>query len=632
MRAALWVVLSIALCLVLGACRLDDSAPDLLGIADLSPHDVDVGDRLELIGNGFPEGKPATVVFRGDLHRPGDKPVRGVRIVAKAAGMSANRVALQLTDELQTAFCGRGDAADHTTFRGDISVAFAPKTSGTAPVAGTLHNAVLDVEGPTRSREVAAERQAEAERARTFLGLELASDASGELSVKSVVPKGRAERAGIEPGDVLIDLDGTSILAPTDLVPSGDQRFAEITLRRGRLRDPVVRRVDVQGFRQRAPSDLAVSAILIGLAVGLLLLFMSPTAGLITWAERRVTLRLKASRSSGRRGGALRRALGAIVSDDLLPAGIDKPLLRLLPYVLFVAASAAFTLLAFGRSVIAPDLDIGILLLTTITALVASGLMLGGFRRGGRWSLVDGIVGALSILSYQVPALIGVVCVVLTAGSLRVQDIVVSQGGAPWAWYAFANPVLLLAFVLVMAATLPEASRAPLELPEADGETPGVVSTHPALRCVMFLAEWGAVFVSSGVAAALFLGGWRVPSVSWNMQLSSTALMALGALVFQIKCWALVVSALALRWALPRVRIEQMAALCWRYLVPLSLVALLLTVLWLVGAHSPVLRAIQGGAGYVMFALSLLVLLWFSRRVAAGYRDTQAQMNVNPWL
>lgn len=632
MRVALTVLLSIALAVVLGGCRLDDPGPDLLAIADLSPHDVDVGDRLELIGSGFPEGKPATVVFRGELRRPGKKPVRGAKIVAKAASMSANRVALQLTEDLQVAFCGRGDAADHTTFRGDISVAFSPKVSGTEPVAGTLHNAVLDVEGPAVPRDVAAARKAEAERAQTFLGLELASDASGELSVKGVAPKGRAERAGVQPGDVLIDLDGTSLLAPTDLVPSGDQRFAELTLRRGRLREPLVRRIDVQGFRHRAPSDLAVSAILIGLAVGLLILFMSPTAGLLAWAERRVALRLKATRSRNPGGGALRRALRAIVSDDLLPASIDKPLLRLLPYVIFVAASAAFTVLAFGRSLIAPDLDVGILLLSTITALVASGLMLGGFRRGGRWSLVDGIVGALSILSYQVPLVLGVVCVVLTAGSLRVDDVVASQGSAPWSWYAFSSPVLLLAFALVMAATLPEASRAPLELPEADGETPGVVSSHPALRCVMFLAEWGAVFVTSGVAAALFLGGWRLPGVSWNVQQSSTSLLALGALLFQVKCWSLVLGSLALRWALPRVRIEQMAALCWRYLVPLSLVALLSTVLWLIGAHSPVLRAVQGGTGYVMFALSLLVCAWFARRVVSGLGDPHPQANVNPWL
>lgn len=632
MRVAFWSLLAIALSVLLGACRLDDGGADLLRIADVSPRDVDLGDRLELAGSGFPEGKPATVVFRGELHRPGEVPVKDARIVAKGASLSSGRVALQITEDLQTAFCGRGATADHTTFRGDITVAFSPRTSGAAPVSGTLHNAVLDVDGPAPSREITQERDADAERAQQFMGIELSSDASGQLSVKSVVPAGRADRAGIVPGDVLVDLDGTSVLSARDLVPAGGLRFAELTVRRGRTLDPVVRRVDVQGFRHRAPSELSISAILVGLAIGLVLLLVSPIARLFGWAERRVADRLRALRAARKRGGAFRSVLGAVVSDDLLPAMLDRSWLRVLPYIVFVAASAAFTALAFGRSVIAPDLDVGVLLLGMITALVATGLMLGGYRRGGRWSLIDGIIGALSILSYQVPLAAGVVSVVLVTGSLRVQDAVLAQGALPWSWYAFHSPVLLLAFCLVMASTFPEASRAPLELPEADGETPGVVVAHPALRSLMFLAECGVVFVNSGVAAALFLGGWRLPGVSWNVQQSSASLMALGALVFQIKCWLLVLGVLATRWALPRVRVEQMAAVCWRYLVPLSLALLVSTVLWLIGGQSPILRAVESGTGYVMFALSLLVVAWFARRVAASLRDTQAHVNVNPWL
>lgn len=632
MRAASWLVLLVALSVVLGACGGDDAAPQLVQVTDVSPRDVALGDQLELSGAGFPAGKPATVEFFGDLHRPGSRPRRGVRIVAKGASLSASRVRLTLTSELESAFCGRGDEARHTTFHGEVTVSFAPKLSGAPPVSGRLRDATLDIDSPTVAREVLAERRAEAEHALTFLGLELDADVVGRVLVKSVVPGGRASRAGLEPGDALISFDGTSVLSADDLVSSGEHRFAEVLVRRGAARDALLRRVEVEGMRERAPGDLATAAILVGLAGGLLLLFMSPTAGLLTWIERRLVLRLRSTRARAGRADAVKSALRAAVSEDLLPPGIDRPLLRVLPYVVFVATSAAFTALALGRALILPDLDLGILLLSTITALTAAGLVLGGWRRGRRWSLLDGAGGALSILSYQLPLLIGVMCVVLMTGSLRIEDIVAAQGGAPWRWNVFQSPVLLLAFMLVTVAALPEASRAPLELPEADGETPGVVSHHAGMRAVVFLAEWGAAFIVAGVAAALFLGGWRLPGVSWNLQRSSAPLIGLGALLFQVKCWLLLLGTLALRWALPRVRLEQMAAVCWRYLVPLSLVALLSTVLWLIAAHSPVLRALEGASGYVLFALCLIVLAWFTRRVMIALRDPQAQMNVNPWL
>jgi NADH-quinone oxidoreductase subunit H len=107
---------------------------------------------------------------------------------------------------------------------------------------------------------------------------------------------------------------------------------------------------------------------------------------------------------------------------------------------------------------------------------------------------------------------------------------------------------------------------------------------------------------------------------------------ALGALLLQLKCWALVLFVLWIRWALPRLSVEQMLGVCWRVLVPLSVLAIVLSGAWLAGLASPVLRSVQGGVRYVLFALSVFVVGYFTLRVLTSLRTTSGQMNVNPWL
>ena len=110
----------------------------------------------------------------------------------------------------------------------------------------------------------------------------------------------------------------------------------------------------------------------------------------------------------------------------------------------------------------------------------------------------------------------------------------------------------------------------------------------------MFFAEWRHVFVLSSFAAALFLGGWRLPGVSVDEQQGSLHCQVAGAALFQAKCWLVVLAVLWVRWVLPRVRVDQMMGVCWRVFIPLSVATLGLTVLWVSGLHSPVLRSAQG--------------------------------------
>ena len=114
----------------LGACVSTDIPPQLLNVLDFAPREAEVGDRLEVIGAGFPEGKTAHVLFKGTLNRPGHKPIKGVEIETEGASSSADKIEMTFTEGLQTAFCGAGDEAVHTTFNGDVIVSFPASTGG----------------------------------------------------------------------------------------------------------------------------------------------------------------------------------------------------------------------------------------------------------------------------------------------------------------------------------------------------------------------------------------------------------------------------------------------------------------------------------------------------------------------
>src|SRR5436305_5562010 len=108
------LVVGLLVLLACAGCVTVDAPPQLLNVLDFVPREAEVGDRLEVIGAGFPEGKTAHVVFKGTLYRPGKKPVKGVEIEVDGATTSADRVEMIFTEGLQTAFCGAGDKALHT--------------------------------------------------------------------------------------------------------------------------------------------------------------------------------------------------------------------------------------------------------------------------------------------------------------------------------------------------------------------------------------------------------------------------------------------------------------------------------------------------------------------------------------
>src|SRR5262245_12437508 len=211
MRARLFaLVLTVLGLLAWTGCVSTEAPPQLLNVLDFAPREAEVGDRLEVIGAGFPEGKTAHVVFKGALYRPGRKAIKGVEIDVDAANSAADKIDMMFTEGLEASFCGVGDAATHTTFKGDVIVSFPASTPGALPITGSVRGIQIDFRAPTPRRAVVQAREEEGRRALEFMGVTIGSDSppSGGLKVTEVRPASPGDNAGILAGDLLTTFEG----------------------------------------------------------------------------------------------------------------------------------------------------------------------------------------------------------------------------------------------------------------------------------------------------------------------------------------------------------------------------------------------------------------------------------------
>jgi NADH-quinone oxidoreductase subunit H len=635
-RSILAVFLPLAAA-VLG-CQREGAVPQLIQVLDFAPHEAEVGDRLEVIGSGFPEGKEAQITFRGVLHRPGEKPVRDTEIDVEGTVSSTEQIEIPFTEGLEARFCGSGDKATHTTFIGDVEVAFPAATPGAPPIVGSLHRISLDLRPPTSRRAVLEARAVEGERALAYLGIKVSesSPTAGGLLVSDVVPGSRADLARVLAGDLITKFDNVRVLSQADCVPSGAEPFAYLGIQRAASASEEQIQVSIDGFKPAPASDLLGAALVLAVAVVIILLFMAPTAGIITWVERRVSARMQSRVGPNRAGPQgflvwLADGIKSIMKEDIIPTDSDKPLFRLAPYLVFGGVSATFVVMPFGQYLIAADLDIGILFIVAVTSLVTIGLMTGGWASNNKYSMLGGIRSAAQIISYEVPGAVAIVCIVMMTGSLRLQDIIRAQGGAPWQWFMFRNPVTFALFFLYFTTALAEGNRAPFDLPEAESELVAGYSTeYSGMRYLFFFfAEWANVFVMCGIATALFLGGWQLPGVAPGQQEAHFGLQLLGSILFLSKAWFLIFVVIWIRWTLPRVRIDQMMNLCWKWFVPLSFGAFLLTAGWVVWDPG---QMVVTAMGVVMFLAFCGLVFHFVSRVLYNLKATNAEIHLNPFL
>jgi NADH-quinone oxidoreductase subunit H len=361
-----------------------------------------------------------------------------------------------------------------------------------------------------------------------------------------------------------------------------------------------------------------------------LLLWVAPLAGFTSFFERRIAGRMQSRVGPNRVGpnGVLQwvaDGLKCLLKEDLIPRDADPRLFKLAPYLVFMGMYGTFAVLPFSEKLIVADLNVGLLYLVAVTAFIAVGVIMAGWASNNKWSLLGGMRSANQIVSYEIPSSMALLAVVLTSGTMSTQGIIGAQGWLPWDWHLFRTPFLFVAFFIYFIAALGESNRTPFDLPEGESELVAGYSTeYSGMRFALFLlAEWAELYVIAAIATLAFLGGWQAPAfVPESIRTLVQVLFFVGKSFF----WIFVI--IWVRWTLPRVRVDQMMELCWKYLVPLGFVVLIGTAVWetFVPRHGALALAVR----LALFAVALLVTVLFVLRVRYNLKDTNAQIRLNP--
>ncbi len=312
------------------------------------------------------------------------------------------------------------------------------------------------------------------------------------------------------------------------------------------------------------------------------------------WFERRAMARMQARLGPNRTGpfGLLQPVADAIkvlLKENIVPENADKLVHWLAPLVAFIPALLIFAVVPFGDGAVLADLNIGILFVMAIGSISTVGIFMAGWGSSNKYSLISAMRNAASVVSYELPVILAIAGVVLIAGSLSLNEIVKAQN----------IPFILLqplGFLIFFIGGCAEINRSPFDLMEADSEiVAGFHTEYSGMKFAMFyLAEYAEALVISTIIATLYLGGWKGPVLPPWLWL----LLKIFA-VFFLMVWT--------RTTLPRIRIDQLMGLAWKFLFPLALINLIITGIevlsWPAALPWPMIP--------VNFAImAVLVLLW----------------------
>lgn len=335
--------------------------------------------------------------------------------------------------------------------------------------------------------------------------------------------------------------------------------------------------------------DLAID-IAFGIGV---LAFISVFALVAIWFERKISAHMQDRLGPMETGGwhgwsqTIADMIKLLLKEDIVPDAADRPLFRLAPFVVLAGSVAAFAVLPFGAHLIGSDLNIGIYYVVAVSSLVVIGILLAGWASNNKWALYGAMRSASQMLSYEIPVSLSLLVPILLVNSLGMQDLVGVQAGGFWNWTVFSHlPFAIVAFVIYFWASLAEVNRTPFDLPEGESEiVAGYHVEYSGMRWAMFyLAEYANMFLVSGVATTVFLGGWYAPFPFLEVSAESSPFWhnALGFFWFSGKAFMLVLVQQWLRWTLPRLRVDQLMHVCWKVFLPFSFANILLVSLWVV--------------------------------------------------
>lgn len=327
-----------------------------------------------------------------------------------------------------------------------------------------------------------------------------------------------------------------------------------------------------------------------------ILIYVAVFALYAVYAERKVSAWMQDRVGPNRTGkwGLLQTIMDVVKlmqKEFVDPIYADKLLYNLAPFVVFTATFMGFAVLPFSSVFIGADLNLGLFYFFAITSLGVMGLLIAGWSSHNKYSLYGAMRSVAQIVSYEIPTALSAIVVVMMAGTLSMQGIVSLQGGGIHNWYIFGGPggiskLILIPFLvasclILFISTLAETNRTPFDIPEADSElVAGVHLEYSGMKFAMFfMAEYAQMFAVAAVVTTLFLGGWQSPFGNLIPFLNAPVMQVVW---FLMKGLSLVFVQIWLRWTLPRVRVDQLMTICWKYFIPICFVNLFVIGLYLV--------------------------------------------------
>jgi len=279
-----------------------------------------------------------------------------------------------------------------------------------------------------------------------------------------------------------------------------------------------------------------------------------------------------------------------VQKEDIIASDNDKKFFNLSPLLVFAGSYAAFAAIPFSGSFLGSNIDLGIIYIVAVTGIVVAGILMGGWSSNNKYSLLGAMRSAAQIISYEIPTLLVVVTVIMITGTMNLYTMSEWQTEHFWNWLIFGGPVwglqkilfiplMVISFLIIFLSTLAEVNRTPFDIPEAESElVSGYHTEYSGMKfAIFFLAEYANMFAISVIVSALFLGGFQSPigyvgnllDIQWLIPFEQFFWFTSKGIFFVfVQMW--------LRWTLPRFRVDQLMAFCWKYLIPFSFVILLI--------------------------------------------------------
>jgi NADH-quinone oxidoreductase subunit H len=266
-----------------------------------------------------------------------------------------------------------------------------------------------------------------------------------------------------------------------------------------------------------------------------------------------------------------------LFKEPLVTEKADKLIFNLAPFIIIIASFMAIAVIPFAKGLQALDFDIGVFYVTAVSSIGVISILLAGWSSNNKYSLIGAIRSGAQVLSYEISIGLSLLTVVVLSGSLQFSEIIQSQQDG---WWIFKGHIpAFFAFIIFVIAGTAETNRGPFDIAEAESElTAGFHTEYSGIKfSFFFLAEYINMFIISAIAATVFLGGWMPFHIGGLESINNTMDYIPPLVWFLAKVACIIFLMMWFRWTFPRLRIDQLLTLEWKYLMPLSIINLVLT-------------------------------------------------------